>query len=141
MSESLEYIEAFFQRRLNDDENKQFGKRCVDDEHFAKEVARYVLLDEAIRQQVLEQKRQQWRDDEHRKSFKPPPVRNVIFRKWLPYVAAACLIIAIAIYSSYSSARPHQFANKYISEHFTTLPQTMDASKDTLQQGIAAYNN
>lgn len=55
--------------------------------------------------------------------------------------AAACLLFAVAIYFFYRPETPHQLANKYIMEHIIQLSQTMNASKDSLQQGIAAYNN
>lgn len=141
MNDTIEYIEAYFRKQLTDDENRRFEKRCVEDELFATEVARYVSLKEAIRQQLLEQKKQEWTSDRYsNKDTALLPVRTIL-RKWLPYVAAASLIITVSLYFVYNSGRPQQLASLYITEHFVQLSQTMDASGDSLQQGIEAYNN
>lgn len=142
MSDSHEYIEAYFQNQLSEAEKKQFEEQCVQDENFAREVAFYISLSEAVRQKLLGQKIQQWAGGESagRKNTSTP-VRKMIFRKWLPYAAAACLIFAVALYFLFRLETPHQLAGKYTTEHFTSLSQTMNASKDSLQQGIAAYNN
>ncbi|MEJ7680066.1 MAG: hypothetical protein WKG06_19840 [Segetibacter sp.] len=56
MSETLEYIEAYFEKGLSNAERQLFEERCVDDENFAKEVAFYVMSREAIREELTEQK-------------------------------------------------------------------------------------
>ena len=56
-------------------------------------------------------------------------------------MAAASLVIAAALYFFFRSETPYQLANTYVKEHLTLLSQTMNASNDTLQKGIAAFNN
>ncbi len=140
ISESEAYIEAYFRNELADAEKRQFEERCVQDVAFAKEVALYISSREAVRQQLLAQKQQQWAEDEY-KNRSITPARKIAFPQWLSYVAAASLLLAVAVYFLFLSQSPHQLANNYIEKHFMQLSQTMGASRDSLQLGIAAYNN
>lgn len=142
MSDSYEYIEAYFKRELSDTEKRQFEERCVQDEVFARQVASYITISEGLRQKLLDQKRQEWKGNESKDESKLiTPVHKLMIRKWLSYVAAACIILSGGIYFLYKSQTPHRLASEYIKEHFTQLSQTMNATKDSFQLGIAAYNN
>ena len=141
MNNSDEYIEAYFRNTLSDIEKKQFEERCVEDETFAREVALYITVSEGIRQKLLDQKKQQWNDDEGVKNNKNTAGKKITFRMWFPYAAAACILIAVMLIFIPGTETPHRLANEYVSSHFTYLSQTMGSSKDSLQQGIAAYNN
>ncbi len=145
MSETLEYIEAYFEKGLSDAERQSFEDRCENDEEFAKEVAFYIMSREAIREKLSEQKKQEWREYENEVIETAAPastsVRKISFRNWLPYAAAACILLASAlIYLFNSSDSPQKFADNYIKNNYSQLSQNMDASTDSLQQGIAAYN-
>lgn len=134
MDEQSEYIEAYFEKQLSSPERKLFEERCVQDNAFAKEVAFYISSREAIRQELLEQKKVLWASGAVNS-------RKMTIRIWLPYAAAACVILFFALYFLYSSSAPERMASKYIQENLSQLSQSMDASPDSLQQGIAAYNN
>lgn len=56
--------------------------------------------------------------------------------------AAAVLIVALAGYRMFlqRGADPRQLANRYVKEELQHLSLTMDGAGDSLQQGIAAYN-
>lgn len=149
MSESLEYIEAYFEKQLSMQEKQIFEERCIQDTNFAGEVAFYISSRKVIRQTLLEQKRNQWSVYETVPAInepgattalpsKPAPVKKMPFRKWIPYVAAACLLLAVATYFFYSRETTHQLANKYV-KTLTHIDQNM-GSADSLQQGINAYN-
>lgn len=142
MSDSEEYIDAYFKQQLNTDEKRQFEERCLQDDAFARKVALFITVEEGIRQKLLNQKKQQWAETKHNKEDGIiTPFKKVKFKNWLPYLAAACLLFAVAVYYIFNSEAPQKFANQYVSEHFTLLSQTMNASRDSMQQGIAAYNN
>jgi tetratricopeptide (TPR) repeat protein len=64
--------------------------------------------------------------------------RRTTFGKWAAYVAAACLVLAISVYLFEARTTPQKLATAYINN---TLSQTMDASHDSIQLGIAAYND
>lgn len=149
MSKSLEYIEAYFEKKLSIQEKQIFEDRCIQDTNFAGEVAFYISSRKAIQQKLLEQKRNQWSVDETVPAINEPdtkitlpsglaPVKRMVLHKWLPYVAAACLLLAVATYSFYSQETTHQLAKEYV-KTLTHIDQNM-GSADSLQQGINAYN-
>ncbi len=149
MSETLEYIEAYFEKKLSTEEKQVFEDRCIGDTDFAGEVAFYISSRKAIRQKLLEQKRIQWAANETVTAINNPganntstsdmaPIRKMAFRKWLPYAAAACLLFAIATISFYSQQNTHQLASDYVTT-LTHIDQNMGFA-DSLQQGINAYN-
>lgn len=145
MSETLEYIEAYFEKGLSNAERQSFEERCLHDEEFAKEVAFYIMSREAVREKLLDQKKQRWREYENEVIETAPPVsspvRKLSFRNWLPYAAAACILLAVAlVYFFTGSGTPQRFAKNYIKENYQQLSQNMDASTDSLQQGISEYN-
>lgn len=149
MSESLEYIEAYFEQKLSLKEKQIFEDRCIRDVEFAGEVAFYISSREAVRQKLLERKINQWSVDENNTFVDKPgvntklpsgtaPVKRMAFRKWLPYVAAACLLLAVATYSFYSRDNLHQLAADHV-KSLTHVYQNMGVA-DNFQQGIFEYN-
>jgi len=160
MNDAEVYMEAYFKRALSDAEMKQFEERCIHDAAFAKQVALYISTEEGIRQQLLDEKKQQWRAiSKGEANGTATPVKKMNIRKWMVYAAAACVLVAVALVfifrqpsphqledkyiAQHVTGSPHQLAEEYIAQHFTYLSQTMNAnvSVDILQQGIAAYNN
>jgi tetratricopeptide (TPR) repeat protein len=144
MNETLEFIEAYFEKKLSNADRESFEQRCMQEENFANEVAFYITSREAIRQKLLEQKQQLWTGSTHDggKSISNniTPVKTLIFRKWLSYAAAACLLVAIAVYFFYRTGSPQQLANTYVQQTLAHISQTMAGSKDSLQKGISFYN-
>jgi tetratricopeptide (TPR) repeat protein len=69
------------------------------------------------------------------------PVRKLVVRKWMVYALAACVLVAVTLIFTFRSSNPQQLADEYIAQHYAYLSQTMNISSDSLQQGIAAYNN
>ena len=57
--------------------------------------------------------------------------------------AAAGVILILTAYFSFfqNNTDPRQLANRYVKEDLSHLSITMDGAKDSLQQGIAAYND
>jgi len=142
MSEYFEFIDDYFQKQLDSSEKQAFEKRCVTNEVFAADVALYISSHAALRELLLEEKKQEWSayNDEQRLLSTQAPLRSINFRKWLPYAAAACLVAALLIYPIFSKDAPEKLAAKYSSGQLAIIGQTMAASRDTLQSGIAAYN-
>ena len=64
-----------------------------------------------------------------------------IFR--MAVAAAAGVILILVAYFSFfqNNTDPRQLANRYVKEDLSHLSITMDGAKDSLQQGIAAYND
>lgn len=74
-----------------------------------------------------------------------PVIRMNSRKQWyrVAMSAAAVLVFAIAGYFLFFQSRTDlpQLAGRYVKEDLLHLSITMDGAKDSLQQGIAAYNN
>jgi len=141
MTETLEYIEAYFTNALDENGKKSFEKRCGTDDVFAQEVALYTLTRQALRDELLMQKQAQWKAMDIAKETKPVPVRKMHFMKWVPYAAAACILLAVLFTFLNGNPSPQQLADNYIDKNMVLISQTMDATTDSLHTGIAYYNS
>ena len=143
MTETLEYIEAYFTNALEENEKKSFEKRCETDKAFAQDVADYTLAREALREEIVKQKQTQWKALEAANEKKvTAPVKKIIsFRQWAPYAAAACILLAVVFTYLNGNTSPEQLANNYFTEHYLQLSHTMDGGKEMIEQGIEFYNN
>jgi len=142
MNEDLSYIDAYFQKELSEEERQKFELRCISDEGFATEVAFYVSSRAALRDVLLDEKKKIWASSNPAEATQstPAPVKTLSFRKWAPYAAAACVVLALLAYPLFFKESPEKFAAKYIKNDLSAISQTMDASRDTLQLAIAAFN-
>src|SRR5690606_4073992 len=68
--------------------------------------------------------------------------RSTILKKLLPYftLAAACLLLVQGWMVFFNDPSPRQLASNYIEDNLQNLSIQMDASEDSLQMGIAAFN-
>jgi len=136
VSSTFEYIEDYFTGRLGEEEKKSFEQKCVDDVTFADDVAFYIAKRQMIRDELLRQKIPVWTEGDKTQR------RQARILRWPVYAAAAALLVAIAlIYLLNSPSSPHQLADTWMENNYTRLSQTMNASTDSLQQGIIAYNS
>ena len=141
MPDNLEYIESYFQQVLNAEEKQAFEKKCETDEAFAKEVAFYIVTRETLREDLLAKKQQEWKA--LKTEEESPPVISIskksTLSKWIMYAAAACVLVVASMFLFEMQSSPQRLASQYINS--MDLSQTMDASHDSLQLGIAAYKN
>lgn len=143
MSETLEYIDDYFNQVLNPEQRKQFEERCSTDNSFAEEVAFYVMTRGAAREALLEEKQKQWKSTEAtvQKLYLDKPVKKSFILRFAPYAAAACLLFVLAFYFLFTRQTPQSIAANYLKENYSDIKHYMDASKDSLQLGISAYND
>ena len=143
MQDTWEYIENYFTLALSSEERKDFEVRIEQDASFAQEVAFYLTARSAAREVLIEENQSAFADTDlvATKIVKPAPVRRMMLRKWLPYATAACLILIVALYFIFQSPAPSQLAANYIHDNYNHLSLSMDASRDSIQLGMAAYNN
>ncbi|HWK05059.1 MAG TPA: tetratricopeptide repeat protein [Puia sp.] len=143
MSELIEYIEDYFENRLDGEEKHLFEARCVKDESFARDVAFYIAQRKVLKEELLRQKVAFWTEGESKegRGDHPAPIRKLKIRRWIPYAVAASVLLAVLLYFTQNSPSPRRLAGEYIATKYSHLSQTMDGSVDSLQQGIAAYNN
>lgn len=142
MTDTLSYIDDYFQQQLPDAERRIFETRCAEDTAFAGEVAFYITSRQALKDELLATKQTAWKEA----SKANKPVDAIVVSKkspvtrWLAYAAAACIALLAVFFFFNKKESAQQLANDYIEKNCTQLSQTMDAGNDSLQLGIAAYN-
>lgn len=144
MPATLEYIESYFQQTLNAEDKTAFEARCETDEAFAKEVAFYITTRQALRETLLAQKTEQWKNEIVTAEETTPVIsiaKRSIFSRYITYAAAACLLLFVSVYLFETNTSPKKLANNYIKSNYSNLSQAMSADSDDITQGMAAYNN
>ena len=140
--ETIEYIDSYFQQTMNADERKVFEKKCEEDNAFAQEVAFYLMTRESLHEELLQQKQSAWRNKNIIDELPfIPTLKKSFTSRWIAYAAAACLVLAASVYFFETNPSPKKLAENYIKTNYSNLSLTMDASRDSLQLGIDAYNN
>ena len=144
--DNLELIDAYFQNSLKAEERTEFEKKCVEEKSFAEEVAFYVSARKLLKEELVRTKQQSWEQE-------APIVSAIVEERepisierrkprfgWIKYVAAACLLLAIATYIFERPASPQQLAAKYVVENYAILPNTMGVG-DKVSAAKEAYND
>jgi tetratricopeptide (TPR) repeat protein len=139
MSDSINYIDNYFTGALSDIEKSDFEKRCAADQSFAKEVAEYISMRDAINEYLKQQKREDFAT-QHQELSTPTNSTKIIVLKRIAYLAAACILLTIGWFSFLRHSKSQLIAANYISENLNTLGLNMGVS-DSLQMGITAYNS
>jgi tetratricopeptide (TPR) repeat protein len=132
----LDHIEDYFEGRCTDTEKQTFEERCTVDQDFAENVAFYVQTRQLLREELLNQKRTEWR-----RSAKSRPLPWLRTRYIAIAMATAAVLLLFSLYLVIKPSGPAQLANQYIHSHYNRLSQTMSGAGDNLQLGITAYNN
>ena len=143
--ETIEYIDSYFKQTMDAGERHVFEKRCEEDDAFAQDVAFYMMARESLREELLQQKQSAWRTKNTKNIIDElpfiPTLKKSLTSRWIAYAAAACLVLAASVYFFEANTSPKKLAENYIRTNYSNLSQTMDASHDSLQTGIEAYNN
>lgn len=139
MSEVLGHIEDYFTGRLSAAEKQAFEDKCESDPAFANEVAFYISARDRLNQELHNEKKKEFDELYIKLEAQPKP----ILRRIYPYVAAAaaCLILFIGWRLFFTPPSMQNLAGNYIENNLKSLGTSMGGQQDTLQQGIAAYNN
>lgn len=135
MPDTLDYIESYFAGRCTDAERQQFEERCIRDEAFAQDVALYIQSRQALKEELLAAKKAAWAPAGPKRQ-RPGLVRTLYIAS-----AAAAVVVLFCLYLVTRSTTPGQLAGDYIRTHYDQLSQTLDGTRDSLAQGITAYNN
>lgn len=143
MEDTIAYIESYFQQTLSSEERAVFETRCETDENFAKEVAFYIATRQALREVLLEQKAQAWKEEVAEEE--PAPVISMnkkrSFGKWIMYAAAACVLLVVSMFLFETQSSPQRLASGYIKKNYSNLSQEMSADTSNITKGMEAYNN
>ena len=139
MSDSINYIDNYFTGALSDDEKADFEQRCTADKSFAKEVAEYISMRDAVNEYLKQQKREDF-DTLYQELYTPAHSTKIVVLKRIAYLAAACILLTIGWFSFLRHSKSRLIADNYISGNLNTLGLNMGVS-DSLQMGITAYNS
>ena len=138
----IEYIDAYFQKTLSEEERKVFEIRCEQDKAFAEEVAFYITARQSVHEELLEQKQTAWQTKPKEDELSILPfIKKSFTGRWFAYAAAACLVLAASVYLFETNSSPKRLADNYLKTNYSNLGITMSGEKDSLTLGQAAYNN
>ncbi|HTQ29218.1 MAG TPA: tetratricopeptide repeat protein [Puia sp.] len=142
--DNLEYIDSYFKGEMAAGEARQFDQKIQDDPAFAEEVAYYLSVLMAGKEQVAEEKKQRFREIYNQGV--PAGETMAVIRKmsaWKTWkVAAAAAVLAglvLGLYLMFRPMSPDQVADQYISEKLATLSVKMGVM-DSVQNGLRLYN-
>jgi len=150
----FEKIELYLNGELKNEELRSFESELAVNKELASMVKLYGAIDKEMgnneRFSKDEMALKKTLNKLNATYFKSEPQRakgNIIsFKKistlqWLPYSIAASVIIIAALFFL-NSTSPRDLAKNYVAQNATILSLTMSSqANDTLQAGIAAYNN
>jgi tetratricopeptide (TPR) repeat protein len=141
--DNLEYIEAYFEGGLSDEDKRAFEKKIVEEAEFANEVSFY-LSARQVSAAELTNERERFREiyRQHKANEDLRTRQPGLLRKLWPWVAAAAILAGIIFgwYAWFRPVDPNVLADKYIAENFETLPVTMSSKQDSLQTALRLYN-
>jgi tetratricopeptide (TPR) repeat protein len=141
MNELWNHIDDYFNGLLSPEDKQKFEQRCETDEQFADEVALYISSRDAMRAQLLEQKRNEWKilGNAPVAEMKKEETKVVKINRWYMLAAAASVIGIIFLLNPFSKSA-EELANDYVKNNLEQLSVNMDGGKDSLQTGINLYN-
>ncbi|WP_276501200.1 tetratricopeptide repeat protein [Terrimonas pollutisoli] len=140
---NIEMIEAYCNHELSEEKQREFEQRIVGDPLFADEVAFYMSTKQFAASAMMEKRADLRRVFEEYKKERPlSKPQPALMRRILPWVAAAAVVAAIVwgltIFRQPSSYQ--ELADKYVKENLSVLSVTMGSKQDSLQAGLALYN-
>jgi hypothetical protein len=141
MNELWNYIDDYFNGLLTTDEKLKFEQRCETDEQFADEVAMYISSRDAMRAELLEQKKNEWKllGTTPVVELKKTETKVINMSRWYMLAAAASIIGIVFLFNPFSKSAD-ELANDYVKNNLEQLSVTMDGRKDSLQTAINLYN-
>ena len=141
--ENLEYIDDFFKSSPTAEQKKEFDQKIISDHAFAENVAIYFSANEAARELVATEKKENFR----RLYSQAAPIETVSsktpVRNLWRYAAAAAILISIVLIKTliFTTDSPAELATKYEVEHFKDLRDLSMGVKDSIQYGLDLYNH
>ncbi len=143
MENYLEYIDAYFNKELNPEEVGKFEQRISEDKEFADEVAFYLSAKQALKEQVVEEKKE-WFKQLLTQDSSLTEVHDTgrVRKMWVYRLSAAAAILICVFLAWYlfvsKPESPQQMADNYINEK--TFPVKMGTTIDPIQNGLRLYN-
>jgi len=143
--DNLDYIDDYFNGRLDDPQKAAFDQLILSDPPFAEKVAFYVTTHQILKQELEEEKKERWREIFEQNKATPAFNRpaGTVRKLWISLAAAAAvLIVVIGLWwTLIRPVGPYQLAENYISQKLQKLPVKMGSRQDEIQKARSSYNN
>lgn len=135
---NLERIDDYFSGRLPVEERARFETSLETDSALAEAVAFYLTARQAAQNEARADRKARFETLREESG----PVRQLPARVWLAMAASVMLVLGLGGYWLFQRQTPSaaELADQYIRQHFSQLPTRMDGQTDSLQTGIARYN-
>jgi tetratricopeptide (TPR) repeat protein len=141
MNSALNFIDDYFTGALNDDEKRDFERRCAADPDFAKEVAEYITIRDGLKQELQQKRKEEFEKLRQELTVTANPEKsNIITLKRISYLVAASILIILGWFAFFNRTNPQTIADNYIAANLSTLSLNMGGA-DSLQIGMSAYNS
>jgi hypothetical protein len=153
MSESLEYIERYFEEKMNPDEKKEFEDRCIQDPAFAREVAVYAMMQDQMARQWKEEKKQEFNSLAAESSgsrivampgTKPNQGKLRTLNSWKYAAIAASVVLVIAVgvvfYFQYAKQDSSELAKNENKNQQQQIIDTARSPKENIDSNKPADN-
>ncbi len=132
MSDDLINIDNYFHGNLSTNEKEIFEEKLAAEPNFADEVAFYAHAKATQREQILQERHNEWTSQSQKKGL------GISIGKIAVGVAAMLVMVAgLWFFTRNDSIKE---ANTYIEQSLGTLPVKMDATEDSLELGKRLYN-
>jgi len=140
--ENLDYIEDYFKGEISGEKKQQFEKRIMEDASFADEVAFYISANGVIKNQVVVEKKQRFKELYQQQQKVIPLHKEPVKMIWR-YMAAASVVAAVMIMYLFLNrdTNPRELADSYIQKNWQTIGVKMATKQDSLQSAIEIYND
>ncbi len=145
MDNSYEYIDNYFNQKLSAEEAMQFERKITEDKNFAGEVAFYLAAKQALKEEVMAEKKEWFRQLlQQNSSFTNMGQNGRVKKMWVYRIAAAAAVLICVFFAWHfffsKSASPQQMADSFINENLKPLPVTMGIERNSIQDGLRLYN-
>ncbi|HET6255454.1 MAG TPA: tetratricopeptide repeat protein [Puia sp.] len=140
--DSIELIDDYFKGLLTGEQQKQVEQRILSDPSFAEDLAFYLSANEAVRQQLADDKKAWFKELYERSKTSAVPRKSPV--RPLYVLATAAAIMAIVLggwWLFFRHPSPRQLADDYVSAKLMTLGVRMSSTRDTMQTAIERYNS
>lgn len=128
-----EIIEKYFSDTLDEKEKAEFELQLRADQTLAREVANYIQLKQALRQELLEIRHAEWHQIE--------PVKKLNMLSVLRVAAVVVAVIGACWFWLHSSTPTlEEHANLYIKENFGQRSIQMGVARDSMQLAVSLFN-
>lgn len=138
--ENMELIACFFEGTTTEEQKRFFERKILDDSDFANDVAFYISAKEALNQELLEQKKQRFRE---MYTLEMAEKKRTPLRAFWHYPAAAT-VVGIMVFVSWflmgNQPSVQQLTGKYVEKNFRELHVKMGV-EDSLQLGLKMFND